>query len=384
VNNVYVSSQNVKRDPKQYLDLLSSDFIQEYHLAGHTRVQKEAGEVLIDTHNQLVCSEVWDLLDYTLFVHGAKPALLEWDSDFPEFNVLLEQCAQIGDALARNESILAGTVDRKHQSNKSHTDAISAEAEFESATLKDFQSAFIDQLMDRSNQSKPLDLNVQDDYLDRLDVYRNNTFGALLDYLADVYPATQGVLGKDYFRQLGRVFIQQQPPAEGNIHLYGENLGGLVSTINELTAYPYLSDLLRYEWQLHSLYYQDNSDVLNLNEFDQQALLEQNVEFHQAHYLFESDYPIYEIHRQSLPSYHGEVEIALQQQPDIILIHKPAWQVETLVCDKAQWDFLSLFNQHHTLLACIEQISKTIPQQEVPELLSWFFQLGLLRAKHAS
>ncbi|MFT5571736.1 MAG: hypothetical protein ACI9FR_000656, partial [Cryomorphaceae bacterium] len=96
VNNIHVSATNLQRDAKQYLDALDGAHISQYHLAGHTQVKRaiENGEetVLIDTHNQTVSKSVWGLYEYTINKHGVRPSLLEWDSDFPEFETVLAQC----------------------------------------------------------------------------------------------------------------------------------------------------------------------------------------------------------------------------------------------------------------------------------------------------
>lgn len=86
VNNIYVSSRNHGFDPMDYINNVPLERIIQYHLAGHT----DLGTHCIDTHNNYVCDEVWDLYGkiYTL-----KPAstLLEWDDDFPPFETLLKE-----------------------------------------------------------------------------------------------------------------------------------------------------------------------------------------------------------------------------------------------------------------------------------------------------
>lgn len=96
VNNIYVSSQNNNEfDPKNYLKKLNKKIVKEIHLAGHMKSKifdgKKNIEVLIDTHNDLVCDEVWDLYKIAIKTFGEINTLLEWDQDFPEFNVLLDE-----------------------------------------------------------------------------------------------------------------------------------------------------------------------------------------------------------------------------------------------------------------------------------------------------
>jgi uncharacterized protein (UPF0276 family) len=379
VNNVYVSSQNIGRDPRLYVEQLNTDAIQEYHLAGHTKVNRDGDEVLIDTHNQPLCPQVLELLSHTIAVHGVRPALLEWDSDFPRFAELLEQCDKVSDVLTQNGESISS---ESHKESNMIEAVVADKSNQKSIPLTQLQSAFIDELMQTARGQDGHGLQIQADFSKRLNVYRNNTFGALLDYLVEVYPATQGVLGDDYFRQLARLFVQTMPPSEGNVHLYGAGLGSFILTIQELQAYPYLYDLARYEWHYHELYYADNSGALNVGEFDQQALLETKVELHQAHILLKSDYPVFQIHRQSLPSYLGEVAIDLNQGSEYVLLRKVGWQVESLLCSEEQHTFLELCKKHDTLIKIIEAAQQSYSEQQIPELLSWFLSLGLLRSKH--
>jgi uncharacterized protein (UPF0276 family) len=90
VNNVYVSAVNHGFDPYLYIRAIPSAAIHELHLAGF----HDAGDCLIDTHGTPVSEQVWKLYRYTLQHHGAKPTLIEWDSDIPELPVLMNEAAK--------------------------------------------------------------------------------------------------------------------------------------------------------------------------------------------------------------------------------------------------------------------------------------------------
>ncbi len=97
VNNVYVSCRNHRRDPRQFIDRIDGDLCAEIHLAGHTVNRFEDGELLIDTHSRRVASDVWRLFDHALDRIGARPTLIEWDTDLPQLDVLLDE-ARLADA----------------------------------------------------------------------------------------------------------------------------------------------------------------------------------------------------------------------------------------------------------------------------------------------
>ena len=84
VNNVYVSAFNHGFEPKAYIDAMPRDRVVQHHLAGHT----DKGTHIIDTHNDHVIDEVWELYRYAYQRFGRVPTLLEWDADIPSFDVV--------------------------------------------------------------------------------------------------------------------------------------------------------------------------------------------------------------------------------------------------------------------------------------------------------
>jgi uncharacterized protein (UPF0276 family) len=91
VNNVYVSSRNHGFDPLTYINAVPVSRVREIHLAGHTVRRYDDGEILIDTHNALVCDEVWALYRASVARFGRVPTLIEWDSDLPALDVLVDE-----------------------------------------------------------------------------------------------------------------------------------------------------------------------------------------------------------------------------------------------------------------------------------------------------
>lgn len=92
VNNVFVSSWNHGWQAKDYIDAIPQELVKEIHIAGHTTKELPNKELIrIDTHNQSVCHEVWDLYGYAIARFGCIPTLLEWDADIPPFDDLLQE-----------------------------------------------------------------------------------------------------------------------------------------------------------------------------------------------------------------------------------------------------------------------------------------------------
>ncbi|GCB05279.1 DUF692 domain-containing protein [Ralstonia sp. SET104] len=113
VNNIFVSASNHGWDATTYLNALPVSAIGEIHLAGHSVRQLEQGQILrIDDHGSRVCPAVWALYAEALRRFGPVPTLIEWDTDVPELNVLMEEAA-IAEAvleIQRNESLCPDTL----------------------------------------------------------------------------------------------------------------------------------------------------------------------------------------------------------------------------------------------------------------------------------
>ena len=107
VNNIYVNSRNHGFDPAVYLQAIPREPVQEIHLAGFTVNTLDAGEILIDTHNQRVCDAVWALYDQAIQRFGRIPTLIEWDTDLPPLQTLLDEARRADTILEQHHALVA-------------------------------------------------------------------------------------------------------------------------------------------------------------------------------------------------------------------------------------------------------------------------------------
>jgi uncharacterized protein (UPF0276 family) len=91
VNNVYVSSRNLGIDARAFIAGVPAAAVGEIHLAGHAT---SGGGVLIDNHGSQVCEAVWELYAFAIARLGARPTLIEWDTDIPPLPTLLAEAAR--------------------------------------------------------------------------------------------------------------------------------------------------------------------------------------------------------------------------------------------------------------------------------------------------
>jgi uncharacterized protein len=87
VNNVFVNARNHGRDPLEALHALPLERTRQIHLAGHAI----EGTRLLDTHGAPVTPDVFALLRVALARTGRVPILLEWDTDIPALDRVLDE-----------------------------------------------------------------------------------------------------------------------------------------------------------------------------------------------------------------------------------------------------------------------------------------------------
>jgi uncharacterized protein (UPF0276 family) len=95
VNNLVVNALNDGApDPVarccRWIDAIAPEHVDEIHLAGYDA----SGALVIDDHGSRVHPPVWQLYAHALRRLGPKPTLIEWDTDVPALDVLLDEATQ--------------------------------------------------------------------------------------------------------------------------------------------------------------------------------------------------------------------------------------------------------------------------------------------------
>ena len=87
VNNLYVNQCNHGIDAAAQIDAIAPEHVAEIHLAGHLVTEL----AVIDHHGARVADTVWLLYERTLRRFGQVPTLIEWDTDVPDLDVLIDE-----------------------------------------------------------------------------------------------------------------------------------------------------------------------------------------------------------------------------------------------------------------------------------------------------
>jgi uncharacterized protein (UPF0276 family) len=87
INNIYVSSVNHGFDPLTFINGVPAERVQQFHLAGHSKVDAH----LIDTHDAPIVPEVWSLYAAAVRRFGTGSTMIERDENIPDLPELLDE-----------------------------------------------------------------------------------------------------------------------------------------------------------------------------------------------------------------------------------------------------------------------------------------------------
>lgn len=87
INNVYVSSVNHGFDPIEFLKSVPVNRVRQFHLAGH----QNNGTHIVDTHDEPVADEVWDLYRFARRHFGDVATMIERDDNIPPLAELVSE-----------------------------------------------------------------------------------------------------------------------------------------------------------------------------------------------------------------------------------------------------------------------------------------------------
>jgi hypothetical protein len=112
INNIYVSSHNHSFDPMDYLRGVPAARVRQFHLAGHTH----NGNIIVDTHDQPVIRDVWDLYANAVQLLGPVSTMIERDANIPPLDVLmaeLDKARRIAGLALKERAVQSGMQPRQ-------------------------------------------------------------------------------------------------------------------------------------------------------------------------------------------------------------------------------------------------------------------------------
>lgn len=175
-----------------------------------------------------------------------------------------------------------------------------------------------------------------------IEVYRNNYRGNLQEALSGAFPVIEQLVGKDFFRQLARHYIEQFPSRSANLFDYGAQMAEFLATFSPAQTLAYLPDVAALEWACHLAYFADDAeplDLISLAQVSAEEYAKLGLQIHPACQVVYSRYPVADIWLAHQPQAANDFQIDLESGASIALVSRKnnAVQVSKLNPDAAQW-----------------------------------------------
>lgn len=356
VNNLYVNLRNHDEDPLAALEAIMPGTVGEIHLAGHLVTP----DAVIDHHGDRVAPEVWDLYERALQRFGNVSTLIEWDTDLPELDVLLDE--------AKRAQYVADKVQQRVDAER----------------LAVAQQAFSNALFDAKTEVLALPLFKGDAGLaeQRLALYRGNLTAGWDKTLSAAYPVLRQLVGEEFFTALARAYGKQHPSETGDLNLFGAHFAEFLAGFPHVADYPYFPDMARLEWALHRAHYAPNAQALDassLAQIDPEQLEQARLTLHPACALLSSEWDVVSIWQAHQPGNDGALPEDLAQ-PSRCIVVRPQWRAEVLPLNAASWKALARLQCGDTLGAALDAAFEADPAFDFGAGLQAWLQHGVFTA----
>lgn len=369
VNNVYVTCYNHRLDAKSYLDSLPLEHVIQIHLSGHTN----KGTHIIDTHDDHVVDDVWNLYKYVVHKAGRTPnTMIEWDDKIPEFPVLFAELEKARAAAKEAQDCILPNL-----ANTPLPYLIN-----ENPSLAEQQDMLQDAIMQGEKiDSKPAEwIREKADFPadKQLGVYVNAYRWRLFDVVAEDYPVLKAYLGEGRFHTLINDFISAVPPQHFNVARYAGMLPAYQQTH---TTYDIFSaELCTLETAIAQLADAEETEALtpeHLAGMTPETLMESRLAPRKALLLFAFQHPVNDYYK----AVKEETQLpVITQQPSFLVVFRHEDVVWRMDLEAQEYQLLSALFAGETVGAALRTLDESAADN-ISEYFSRWMRNGLL-AKH--
>jgi hypothetical protein len=253
-------------------------------------------------------------------------------------------------------------------------------------SLRELQLSFATALLDGSTAA--IAPWIRGDGLDptaRIDIYRNNLHEGLLTALSLGFPVIQRLVGKDYFRQMGRLFLSEYPSRAGNLHHIGAPFAGFLRDEFGTTSYSFLPDIAELEWAYQECLIAPDVTALDptpLQTMASERLAGLRFDLHPACKLVSSKFPIVRIWRANQDDRDGTEVIDLRDGADFVVVRRSDEGVELRRLAAADFALLRSLSRGDPLGDALQVALSVAANFELAQVLPQFVGLGVLARVH--
>lgn len=142
----------------------------------------------------------------------------------------------------------------------------------------------------------------------RFAVYRNNVVVSLVNALRTKFPATERIVGDEFFAAMARIYVTAHPPRSKILHTYGDDFGDFIAAFEPASGVPYLADVARLEAARTRAYHAADAQPLAAEAFsniDPQSVGTLRLTLHPSLQVLRSPHPVVTVWAMNA----GEIEL---------------------------------------------------------------------------
>jgi hypothetical protein len=213
----------------------------------------------------------------------------------------------------------------------------------------------------------------------RFAVYRNNVVVSLIAALRTKFPATERIVGEEFFGAMARVFVMAHPPRSKILHTYGEDFGDFIARFEPAAELVYLADVARLEAARTRAYHAADATALNAADFGgiaPDAIGSLRVTLHPSLDILRSRHPVVTIWSMNA----GEAELAPvdESRAEDALIVRPDLDVTVRLLPPGGADFIAGLREGATLAQAAESTTAAEPRFDLTQNLAGLIGSGAI------
>ncbi|MBC7281494.1 DNA-binding domain-containing protein [Hoeflea sp.] len=212
----------------------------------------------------------------------------------------------------------------------------------------------------------------------RFAVYRNNVTVSLIDSLADIFPAVQRLVGTDFFRNMARLYLAEEPPASAVMFEYGRGFAAFLDRFEPVSKLPYLADVARLERAWLDVFHSADAEPLypeTLGAIAPESLGDVRFTPHPAARIVKSRYAavsIFSSSRENRP-----LDRIRPLDPEDGLITRPTFEVQIRLLPPGAAQFLDSLIAGQTLADAASTTIEHHPGFDLPSAISAMLEAGV-------
>lgn len=208
--------------------------------------------------------------------------------------------------------------------------------------LAELQREFTQHLLHNSADLEKLNITGPFAVEQLLGLYRNNFYISCSDYLNNCFPSVAALVGEEFFAQLAKAFIMQQPLTCASIEAFGSKFAAFIRDCEQTQSLPYLEAIAELDWgfdKVKSVTEITDFPFQQLQQLTEEQQLKIQFQLTPQTLLINSKLPVLKIW---LGIHSGNLDDIDMQQGEYVILHPDREQgAKYYTISEQQFTFLS-------------------------------------------